>query len=43
MADDESNWRKVLVVRILLLIARMFSEQEWKEEIKHLSNHITTH
>jgi hypothetical protein len=35
------NWKQKTVVRILLLVARMLADEDWAEEIKHLSNHIT--
>lgn len=34
------NAKQKIVVRILLLLARMLSEEPWAEEIKNLSNHI---
>ncbi len=36
------TWKERTVVRILLLVARMLSEEPWADEIKHLSNHITS-
>lgn len=38
------TWREVLITRILLLIARMVADDDvLKDELRHLSNHITTH
>jgi hypothetical protein len=37
------SWKQKTVIRILLLVAKMVNDDEWlKEDIKHLSNHITT-
>lgn len=42
MTDDTPTWREKIVVRILLLVARMFASPELADEIRHLSNHVTT-
>ena len=34
------TWREQLVVRILLLVARIVATDEWAVEVKHLANHI---
>ena len=34
------TWTNRVAVRILLLVARMFADNEWREEIKQLANHI---
>jgi hypothetical protein len=37
------TWRGLIVVRILLLVARLMAEDvRVHDEIKHLANHITT-
>ena len=40
-SEDKSQWNKKLVVKILLLVARMFADDPWAEEIKALANHIS--
>ena len=37
------TWKQRLVARILLLVAHMFADEPWGEEIKHLSIHIDLH
>ena len=36
------TWREHLVVRILLLVARIVAPDDLAVEIKHLANHIAT-
>lgn len=36
------EFRQQTVVRILLLVAKMLAPSEWREEIQHLANHIST-
>lgn len=31
-----------IVIRILLLVAKMIADPEWKQEIQSLANHIST-
>lgn len=35
------NKRQQVVVRILLLVAKMFADAEWKKDIEQLSSHIS--
>ena len=35
--------REKLVVKILLLVARIVADDAWAVEIKHLANHIDQH
>jgi hypothetical protein len=37
------NWNQRTAIRILLFVARMLADTEWKEEIGHISNHIMAH
>jgi hypothetical protein len=37
------SWKQRTVVRILLFVAQMLADEEWRKEIEHLSNHITQH
>ena len=34
------TWKKKTVIRILLLVAQMLADGDWREEIEHLANHI---
>lgn len=35
------SWKQSIVVRILLLVAQMFTDDDWaRKEINNLSNHI---
>lgn len=34
------TWREKTIIRILLLIARMFADDKLATEIQHLSSHI---
>lgn len=34
------TWKDKTVIRILLIVAKMVSEPEWRREIEALSNHI---
>jgi len=36
-----SNWQRKVIAKILLLVARLFADEEWKTELKTLSNHIS--
>lgn len=37
------NWKQMMIIRILLMVARMFAEDDkLSGEIRDLSNHITT-
>jgi hypothetical protein len=35
------TWKQKLTVEILLLVARMVSDDEWKAEIKRIATHIS--
>ena len=35
------TWKEKTVIRILLFVAQMLSDEKWRKEIEHLSNHIT--
>lgn len=37
------NRRQEVVVRILLLVARLLAEEPWSKEIKDLANHISVY
>lgn len=37
------NVKQLIVVRILFLVARMFAEEAWAQEIKDLGTHIQVH
>lgn len=37
------TFREHLVIRILLLVARIVADDELAVEIKHLANHISVH
>ena len=34
--------RELIVIKILLLVARMIADDEWAVEIRHLANHISS-
>jgi len=34
------TWREKVVIRILLLVARMVGEERWSKDIETLSTHI---
>lgn len=37
------TWKQRTVIRILLFVAQMLADEEWAQEIAHISNHITQH
>ena len=42
ITTSEVNWRRLVVVRILLMIARMFTDDEkLRQELVTLGNHIS--
>lgn len=36
------SWKEKLIARILLLICRIVAEGDLRDELRHLSNHITS-
>ena len=41
MTEANANWRRLVVVRILLMIAKMFADDEkLRQEIVTLGNHV---
>ena len=37
------SWKQKTCIAILLLVARMVSDEDWKVDIKNLANHIATY
>ena len=35
------NWTQLTVIRILLLVAKLMAEPEWRKEVEQLSTHIS--
>lgn len=35
-------WKEKTVIKILLLVAKMVADKEWKDDIQNLANHITS-
>jgi len=34
------TWKRKTVIRILLMVAEFLADEEWREEIHNLANHI---
>ena len=37
------TWKQQTVIRILLIVAKMLADEEWRDEIKNLSSHISVY